>query len=117
MSKQSGFLKRQEQQKEDLLQKVQGIIIQYMVDTLQMTLRTEYGWGYDRIAKLSEKWRQTRMEYKEVLEPHKAMSDVKQEHMQRVFRDICANKKIEPLTFRERYPHLTKIRYDRRYKD
>ena len=116
MSKQSGFLLKQEQQKEDLLQKGQGIIIQYMVDTLQMTLREEYGWGYDRIMKLTMKWRDTRMEYKEVLEPHKAMSDVKQEHMQRVFRDICANKKITPLTFEERYPYLTKIRYDKRYK-
>ena len=116
MSKQSGFLLRQEQQKEDLLQKGQGIIIQFMVDTLQMTLREEYGWGYDRIMRLTEKWRDTRMEYKEVLEPHKAMSDVKQEHMQRVFRDICAYKKIKPLEFNERYPFLTKIRYDKRYK-
>ena len=117
MSKQSGFLLRQEQQKEDLLQKGQGIIIQYMVDTLQMTLREEYGWGYDRIMALTEKWRDTRIEYKEVLEPHKAISDVKQEHMQRVFRDICESKKIEPLTFEERYPFLTKIRYNKKYKD
>ena len=116
-SKQSGFLKRQEQQKEDLLQKGQGIIIQYMVDTLQMTLREEYGWGYDRIMKLTEKWRDTRLEHKEALEPYKAMSDVKREHMQRVFRDICAYKKIEPISFEDRYPFLTKIRYDRRYKD
>lgn len=116
MSKQSGFLKKQEQQNEDMLQKWQKITIQYMVDTLQMTLRTEYGWGYDRIMKLTEKWRDVRVEYKEVLEPHKAMSDVKQEHMQRVFRDLCANKKIEPFTFEERYPYLKKIRYDKKYK-
>ena len=117
MSKQSGFLKKQEWQKEELLNKGQGIIIQYMVDTLQMTLRDEYGWGYDRIMALTLKWRDTRVEYKEAIEPHNKMADVKQEHMQRVFRDICANKKITPLTFEERYPHLTKTRYDRRYKD
>ena len=116
MSKQSGFLRKQEQKKEELLQKGQLIVIQYMVDTLQMTLREEYGWGYDRIMKLTEKWRQTRLGYKEAIEPHNAMADVKQEHMQRVFRDICAYKKIEPLTFEERYPYLTKIRYDKKYK-
>ena len=116
MRKQSGFLKKHEQQKEELLQKGQGIIIQYMVDTLQMTLRTEYGWGYDRIMKLTEKWRDVRIEHKEAIEPHNSMADVKQEYMQRVFRDICAYKKIEPLTFDERYPYLTKIRYDKKYK-
>ena len=81
-----------------------------------MTLRTEYGWGYDRIMDLTEKWRQVRVEHKEAIEPHHSMADVKQEYMQRVFRDICANKKIEPLTFEERYPYLTKIRYDKKYK-
>lgn len=116
MSKQSGFLKKQEQHKEELLQRGQKIIIQFMVDTLQMTMREEYGWGYDRIMTLNEKWRQKRMDYKEAIEPHNAMSDVKQEHMQRVFKDICANKNIEPIPFEERYPYLTKIRYDRRYK-
>lgn len=115
--RQSGFLLRQEQQKEDLLQKGQGIIIQYMVDTLQMTMRTEYGWGYDRIMKLTEKWRETRMEHKDAIEPHKKMADVKQEHMQRVFEDICANKKIAPIPFNDRYPNLKKIRYDKKYKD
>lgn len=116
MSKQSGFIKKQERQTEDMLRKWQLITTQYMVDTLQMTLRTEYGWGYDRISKLSEKWRKTRLEYKEAIEPHKAMSDVAQEHMQRVFKDICANKKIEPLSFGDRYPHLTKIKYNKKYK-
>ena len=86
--KQSGFLKKQEQQKEELLNKGQGIIIQYMVDTLQMTLWTEYGWEYDSIMALTEAWRVTRKEHKEALEPHNAMADVKQEHMQRVFREI-----------------------------
>jgi hypothetical protein len=114
--KQSGFLKKQEQQKEELLNKGQGIIIQYMVDTLQMTLWTEYGWEYDSIMALTEAWRVMRKEHKEALEPHNAMADVKQEHMQRVFRDICASKEVEPLSFEDRYPYLTKIRYDKKYK-
>ena len=116
MSKRSGFLLKQEQQKEAMLQYGQGVIIQYMVDTLHITLRQEYGWGYDRIMKLNDQWKAIREEYKEAIEPYKSMSDVKQEHMQRVFEDICANKKIKPLPFEVRYPYLAKIRYDKKYK-
>ena len=44
------------------------------------------------------------------------MCDVKQEHMQRAFKDICASKKLDPIPFKERYPYLKGTRYDRRFK-
>ena len=116
MSRQSGFLLKQEQKEQDLLLKVQGIMIQYMVDTLQITLREECGWGYDRIMRLTDQWKGTRMQYQAAIEPRNPMADVQREYMQRVFRDICAYKKIEPLEFEDRYPYLNRIRYDRRYK-
>lgn len=116
MNKQSGFLLKKEQEKEDILRKGQDIVIQYMIDTLQITMREEYGWGYDRIMKLTEKWREMRQYYKAAVEPRDAMADVMQEKMQRAFQDICAYKKIEPIPFRDRYPYLKGIRYDRKYK-
>lgn len=116
MSKQSGFLLKKEQEKEQLLRNAQDIVVQYMIDTLQITLRQEYGWGYDRIMKLTELWRETRGYYKAAVEPRDAMADVAQEKMQRVFKDICAYKKIEPIPFSDRYPYLKGIRYDRKYK-
>lgn len=116
MSKQSGFLLKKEQEKEQLLHKAQDIVIQYMIDTLQITLRQEYGWGYDRIMKLTDLWRETRLQYKAAVEPRDSMADVMQEKMQRAFQDICAYKKIEPIPFKDRYPYLKGIRYDRKYK-
>ena len=41
MGKQSGLMLRHEQEKDDLLEKSQGIVIQFMVDTLQVTMREE----------------------------------------------------------------------------
>ena len=116
MNKQSGFLMRKEQEKDELLSKAQDIVIQYMIDTLQITLREQYGWGYDRIMKLTEVWRATRDHYKPAVEPRNPMADVMQEHMQRAFKDICAYKKIEPISFAQRYPFLKAVRYDRKYK-
>ena len=117
MGKQSGLIKRHEQEKDELLGKTQDLVIQYMMDTLQITMREKYGWGYDRIMKLTLEWRETREEYKAAMEPRDAMSDVMQEKMQRAFRDICASKNIEPIPFYDRYPYLKRIRYDRKFKD
>ena len=51
MGKQSGLMQRHEQEKDDLLEKAQAITIQYMIDTLQITMRKR-GLGYDRIMTL-----------------------------------------------------------------
>lgn len=117
MGKQSGFLKRQYENTEDLSIKIQLTTRQFMIDTLQITLREELGWGYDRIMRLTNQWEDRRREYSPAIDPKDKMSDVKQEHMQRAFKDICANKKIDPFPFNERYPYLRKIRYDKRYRD
>jgi hypothetical protein len=114
--KQSGFMKKQADSREDLSIKVQLITRQFMIDTLQITLREELGWGYDRIMKLTDAWEKNRKEYHAAIDPRDKMCDVQQEHMQRSFKDICANKKIEPITFKERYPYLKDVRYDKKYK-
>ena len=116
MSRQSGMMLRHELEKEDLLEKSQGIVIQFMVDTLQITMRKK-GWGYDKIMDLTLDWEKTRAELKEAIEPNHPECDIKQEEMQRWFKDICAHKKIEPLEFYERYPFLKRVRYDRPYKE
>lgn len=116
MGKQSGMILKHEQEKDDLLEKAQGIVIQYMVDTLQITMRKK-GWGYDRIMALTMDWKETRDDLKAAIEPENKMADVKQEEMQRWFKDICANKKVEPLEFYERYPFLKRVRYDKKYKE
>ena len=116
MVKQSGFLKRQYEQTEDLSIKVQLTTRQFMIDTLQIAIRDEFGWGYDRIMRLTDKWHDVRKEYHPAIDPRDSMCDVKQEHMQRAFKDICASKKLDPIPFKERYPYLKGTRYDRRFK-
>ena len=114
--KQSGFMKKQAAVREDLSVKIQLVTRQFMIDTLQITLREELGWGYDRIMKVTEAWEKSRKEYHPAIDPRDKMCDVMQEHMQRAFRDICASKKIEPIPFKERYPELKDVRYDKKYK-
>lgn len=116
MGKQSGLMQRHEQEKDDLLEKAQAITIQYMIDTLQITMRKR-GLGYDRIMDITMDWKKTRDEFRPALEPSNPECDVKQEEMQRWFKDICANKRIVPLEFYERYPFLKRVRYDRKYKE
>lgn len=116
MGKQSGMILKHEQEKDDLLEKSQGIVIQFMIDTLQITMRKR-GWGYDRIMELTEDWKETRDELREAIEPNHKECDVKQEEMQRWFEDICENKKLQPIPFYERYPFLKRVRYDRKYKE
>lgn len=116
MSKQSGYMKRQEAKQEDMSMKIQMITRQFMVDTLQIALREDKGWGFDRIMELTDLWEKRRKEYSPAIDPRHKMCDVKQEHMQRVFRDICASKKIEPMSFKERYPYLKDIDYNRKFK-
>ena len=48
MSKQSGWMKRQDDRTEDLSIKVQLTTRQFMIDTLQMTLNEIEGMGYDK---------------------------------------------------------------------
>ena len=62
-------------------------------------------------------WAETRKELKEAIEPEHPECDVKQEEMQRWFKDICANKKLQPIPFYERYPFLKRVRYDKPYKE
>ena len=116
MSKQSGFLRRQEERQEDMSRKIQLTTRQFMIDTLQITLRDDLGWGFDRIMKLTDAWEKRRHEYQPAIDPRDKMCDVKQEHMQRVFKDICAIKKMEPMSFQERYPYLKGIDYSRKFK-
>lgn len=115
--KQSGFMKKQTEKQEDFSIKLQLVTRQFMIDTLQIALHEELGWGFDRIMRVTEAWEKVREEYSPAVDPRDKMCDVKQEHMDRIFNEICAVKKLKPHSFEERYPHLKKHRYDRRYKD
>ena len=112
MSKHSGFLQRQAEYQEDLSAKIQIITRQFMIDSLQITLNEEFGWGYDRLVKLNDAWEKKRRELHPAVDPRDPLCDVMQEHMERAFARICKGR--ERPVWGERYPYLKEVRYARR---
>lgn len=107
----SGMMEFAERYANAKVEAAQRLMIQYMMDTLQITIHQTEGWGYDRILRLCEAWRDTRVEYSAVMLPGRADSDVMQEHMDRVIRQIMREKADQIMPFSQRYPELKEIRY------
>lgn len=112
MPKISGMQRYAEQFAQHKVTAAQFLVSQYMIDTLQMTLHTTEGWGYDRIMRLTEAWAKTRDEYMAAVNPSNPEADVYQEHMDRVLAQII-NGRQELIPFAARYPELKKITYGR----
>ena len=111
--KQSGMLLRKDEENEEYNLKVQAIWKQFMIDTLQITINEEDGYGFDRISRLTRAWEANIQEFFPAIDPRDPLSDVKQEHMQRAFERICKDKG-EVIPFYERYPWLKRVRYDKK---
>lgn len=112
MPKQSGFLQRQQQIQNNVMAAAEMLAKQFMVDTLQITLHKDFGWGYDRQKQLMEAWEKRRAEYRDALTPKNKEADVAQDHMDQALVDMMAGR--QPLIpFEERYPGLKKIKYGR----
>ena len=109
MPKQSGYLQRQAAREQAIIDAVDQTVRQLMLDTLQITLHTEYGWGFDRIKALSEAWAKVYNQLHGAVEwgPEQ---DVVQEHLDRALLEIMRGKQ-ELILFPERYPYLREIRY------
>ena len=109
--KQSGFLKKQARQANDLANVYKDIDQQFMLDTLQITLNRHWGFGFDRLMRLTKQWEAVRAELYPAINPNNPECDVQQEHMQKAFEEICRGKG-EVIPFYDRYPYLKRVRYD-----
>lgn len=87
--------------------------VQYMLDTLQIAIHQTEGWGYDRIQRLTEAWKETQKEYSPAVNAKDPAADVYREHMDRVMLEIIG-KRQELIPFEQRYPELTKVKYGKR---
>lgn len=112
MAKQSGFLKRQEGRTNLFISYAERLMQQYMLDTLQIAIHREFGFGYARIMRLCGTWKAVRQEYKSAMDPRDPECDVAQEHMDRELRGIVKGLQ-EFYPCEERYPELNKVRYER----
>ena len=65
--KQSGFMAKQLAMRQALIDATERVTQQLMMDTLQITLH-EFGWGYDRIMKLTKAWADAYNHYHDTLD-------------------------------------------------
>lgn len=109
----NAMLDRLEARYDAKVQAAETLISQWMLDTLQITLHNRYGWGYERLKRLDEDWRETRKKYRAALNPDKNGkndADYWQEKMDAVMADICKGRQ-SVIPFEERYEELKKVRY------
>ena len=112
MGKQSGFLAKQAAIQQKMIDDAQRVTCELMAETLQITLHEEFGWGYDRIMRITHTWVAVQREYKPALDCRNPEADVRQEHMDRVLAEIISGK-AELIRFPDRYPNAKKIKYGR----
>ena len=112
MAKQSGYLQRRNAELDAVFWAGAAMAAQFAVDTLQMTMHQQEGWGYSRIMRVTHKWMETQREYKSALNCKDPEADVRQVHMDRVLAEII-NGKAELIPFPARYPDLKEIKYGR----
>lgn len=110
--KKSGFLAQQEAIRQSYMQAAERITQQLMLDTLQITLNEEFGFGYDRIKKLTDAWGKTYNTFHDALNGGPE-ADYYQEKLDGLLRELLKDR--QPLIpFRERYPEIKEITYGRR---
>lgn len=112
-NKQSGYLERQQAQKNALMHQTELLVKQYMLDTLLISLNRHRGFGYDRLMEILDEWEKTRDEYRPALDPKDPECDVAQEHMDRAL-DRIINGKMELIPFAERYQDLRPVKYGKK---
>lgn len=112
MAKQSGYLQRRNAELDVAFLAGAAMAAQFAVDTLQMTMHQQEGWGYTRIMRVTHEWMEIQREYKSALNCKDPEADVRQVHMDRVLAEII-NGKAELIPFPARYPDLKKIKYGR----
>ena len=110
MGNKNTWLERQAEAKNAIMHSTELLTKQYMLDTLCIAIHESEGWGYDRIMRLLDAWKDTREEYRLALCPNDREADVAQEHMDRMLVQII-NGKQELIPFAERYRDLRGIKY------
>ena len=113
MNGKNAWIEKQKAAKNTVMHSAENLTKQYMLDTLCIAIHESEGWGYDRIMRLLDAWKDTREEYRLALCPNDSEADVAQEHMDRMLVQII-NGKQELIPFAERYPDLRGIKYGKK---
>ena len=108
--KQSGFMAKQLAMRQALIEASERVTQQLMMDTLQIVLHNELGFGYDRIMKITKAWADAYNHYHDTLDVKNVEADVLRVHLDRELADILKDRQ-ELIPFEERYPEIKEIAY------
>ena len=108
--KQSGFMAKQLAMRQALIEATERVTQQLMMDTLQIVLHNELGFGYDRIMRITKAWGSEYNHYHDVFNVKHAEADVLRVHLDRELADILKGHQ-NLIPFEERYPEIKEITY------
>ena len=108
--KQSGFMAKQLAMRQALIDATERVTQQLMMDTLQIVLHNELGFGYDRIMRITKAWGSEYNHYHDVFNVKHAEADVLRVHLDRELADILKDRQ-DLIPFEERYPEIKEIAY------
>ena len=111
--KQSGFVAKQLAMRQAIIDATERVTQQLMMDTLQIVLHNELGFGYDRIMRITKAWGCEYNHYHDVFNVKHAEADVLRVHLDRELTDILKGHQ-ELIPFEERYPEIKEITYGRK---
>ena len=96
-----------------MIEATERVTQQLMMDTLQIVLHNELGFGYDRIMRITKAWADAYNHYHDTLDVKNVEADVLREHLDRELAGIMKDKQ-EIIRFEDRYPEIKEITYGRK---
>lgn len=108
--KQSGYMAKQLAMRQAIIDATERVTQQLMMDTLQIVLHNELGFGYDRIMRITKAWGSEYNHYHDVFNVKHAEADVLRVHLDRELADILKGHQ-NLIPFEERYPEIKEITY------
>ena len=105
----NGYLQKQQIRLQVYVEATEAIMKQFMVDTLQLAIHEEFGWGYDRIERLTKAWGAKYSEFYPCLGTKDQEADYLRECLDRQLKEVIRDH-MELIPFKERYPEIKEIR-------
>ena len=106
-------MEKQLAMRQALIDATERVTQQLMIDTLQIVLHNELGFGYDRIMRITKAWGSEYNHYHDVFNVKHAEADVLRVHLDRELTDILKGRQ-ELIPFEDRYPEIKEITYGRK---
>lgn len=109
--KQNAYLAKQENLRKVYADAAETVMRQFMIDTMQIAVSEEFGFGADRIERLIVKWGEIYTKYYPCLNATSSdEADVLRYKLDTEIKPLISER-FAYLPFEERYPDLKKVRY------